>query len=116
MALKSKCCSTQSDSSLLPLPVLHLILTVIGLNTDPRSSLTSRIMREFSRLAADIGSHDVFWKVTNSSAIRAELTGLLGMLHLLFQDLDVSAPIFDPPLRSLIYLSNRIWPHAALCF
>lgn len=47
-------------------------------------------MREFSRLAADIGSHDVFWKVTNSSAIRAELTGLLGMLHLLFQDLDVS--------------------------
>jgi len=48
-------------------------------------------MREFGRLAADIGSHDVLWKVTNSSAIRAELSGLLGMLHLLFQDLDVSA-------------------------
>ena len=98
MVLKSKCCSTQSDSSLLPLLVLHLVLTVIGPNTDRRSSLTSRIMREFSRLAADIGSHDVFWKVTNSSAIRAELTGLLGMLHLLFQDLDVSAPLFGPPV------------------
>ncbi len=53
-------------------------------------------MREFSRLAADIGSNDVFWKVTNSSAIRAELTGLLGMLHMLFQDLDVSVSIFGP--------------------
>jgi len=56
-------------------------------------------MREFGRLAADIGSHDVIWKVTNSSAIRAELAGLLGMLHLLFQDLDVSTSIFGstPP-------------------
>lgn len=65
-------------------------------NAYPLPSLTSRIMREFSRLAADIGSHDVFWKVTNSSAIRAELTGLLGMLHLLFQDFDVSASMFGP--------------------
>lgn len=67
-----------------------------GQNTDFLSSLTSRIMREFGRLAADIGSHDILWKVTNSSAIRAELAGLLGMLHLLFQDLDVRASHSSP--------------------
>ena len=79
-------------------------------------------MREFGRLAADIGSHDILWKVTNASAIRAELAGLLGMLHLLFQDLDVSASHSIPhhvltcAHRSLINSSNRIWLYATLYF